>query len=191
MLTFLSFFSTGLSCIFYGAIITAFIMATLYFILKTLSEGAVKSVPFYLAGVILAVLLLINMSIIVGAFTVKSNTDSLELWLQQKLNGLYGIVDMDSSQAIGDMVNEEFPLLDSFINLYDWSGNRVQDIPQILNEGVNREMNRVILRNFLWSLGFIVAAMLVALYFDKGGGSSLGYSPKRQRVTTPTNYDNF
>ena len=46
MATFFSLLSTGISCIFYGIITTAVIMAILYFILKSLSRGIVKSIPF-------------------------------------------------------------------------------------------------------------------------------------------------
>lgn len=43
---FFSILSEGITCLFYGIVITAFIMATLYFILSTLSKGTVRSIPF-------------------------------------------------------------------------------------------------------------------------------------------------
>lgn len=68
---FLTIFFESITCLFYGVVITAFIMAILYFILKTLSRGIVRSIPFFFTGVILSILLVVNMSVVVGAVTIK------------------------------------------------------------------------------------------------------------------------
>ena len=45
------------SCFLYGIVVTAVIMVILYFVLKTLSQGIVRTPVFYITGVVLAVLL--------------------------------------------------------------------------------------------------------------------------------------
>lgn len=192
---FFSILSEGITCLFYGIIITAFIMATLYFILSTLSKGAVCSIPFFVTGPILALLLMVNMTLLVGAFTVKSETESMRLWLTQRLDGIHGTADLQSSQQVGDMLNEQFPLSGCFLNLFDMSGHPIEELPQVFYEVINEEMNNMIWSRLLWSLGFIIAAMLVALYFDKGESNSTNGKSKRGtkgvRTNPRKNFDDF
>lgn len=191
MNTFFYLISEGLSYFFYGLLITAFIMATLYFLLKTMSRGTVRSIPFFITGPFLAILLIINMTVIVGAFTLKAETESIRLWLTQQLDGVYGTADVQSSQQIGDLLNEEFPLSECFLNLFDFSGHPIDELPQVFYEVINEEMTSVIWSKLLWSLGFIVAAVLIALYFDKGEGNGLEKKSKRPQTVSRKNYDNF
>lgn len=68
---FFSILSEGIISLFYGIIITAFIMATLYFILSNLSRGAVRSIPFFVTGPILALLLTVNTPLLTEATMIK------------------------------------------------------------------------------------------------------------------------
>ncbi len=192
---FFSILSESITCLFYGIIITAFIMATLYFILSTLSKGAVRSIPFFITGPILALLLMVNMTLLIGAFTVKNETESMRIWMTQRLDGIHGTADLQSSQQIGDMLNEQFPLSGCFLNLFDMSGHPIEELPQVFYEVINEEMNSMIWNRLLWSFGFIVAAMLVALYFDKGDGNRNKGKNKRVtkgvRTNTRKNFDDF
>lgn len=192
---FFSILNEGITCLFYGIVITAFIMATLYFILSSLSKGTVRSIPFFITGPILALLLIVNMTLLVGAFTVKNETESMRLWLTQRLDGIHGTADLQSSQQVGDMLNEQFPLSGCFLNLFDMSGHPIEELPQVFYEVINKEMNSMIWSRLLWSFGFIVAAMLVALYFDKGEGNRNKGKNKRVtkgvRTNTRKNFDDF
>lgn len=164
---FLSLLIESMSCIFYGIIITAFIMVTLFFLLKNLSSGVYRSIPFYITGTVLALLLTINTTVIIGAVKIKGQTESMRIWLTQQLDGMEGIADVHSSQRIGTELNEQFPLLDCFFNLYDMSGNPTSSLPQVFYETINREANQIILRKSIWSVGFIIAAILTVLYFTE------------------------
>ena len=192
---FFSILNEGITCLFYGIVITAFIMATLYFILSSLSKGTVRSIPFFITGPILALLLMVNMTLLVGAFTVKNETESMRLWLTQRLDGIHGTADLQSSQQVGDMLNEQFPLSGCFLNLFDMSGHPIEELPQVFYEVINKEMNSMIWNRLLWSLGFIVAAMLIALYFDKGEGNRSNGKSKRGtkgvRTNPRKNFDDF
>lgn len=190
---FFSILSEGFTSLFYGIVITAFIMATLYFILSSLSKGTIRSIPFFVTGPILAFLLIVNMTLLVGAFTVKSETESMRLWLTQRLDGIDGTADLQSSQQVGDMLNEQFPLSGCFLNLFDMSGHPIEELPQVFYEVINDEMNSIIWSRLLWSFGFIVAAMLVALYFDKGEGNRNNGKRRTKGVRTNPrkNFDDF
>lgn len=189
MMIFLNLISEGVSCLFYGLLITAFIMATLYFVLKTLSQGAVRSVAFFITGPVLGLLLVANMTVMVGAITVKNQTDSMRLWLSQQLDGIQGVADMQNSQQVGHLLNEEFPLSGCFLNLFDFSGHAMSELPQVFYEVINEEMTDTIWSSILCSLGIIVAAVLIALYFDKGQGN--GRKPKKVTAAPRRNLDDF
>ena len=168
MATFFSLLSTGISCIFYGIITTAVIMAILYFILKSLSRGIVKSIPFYITGVILAFLLTCNLSIAIGAYQVKESTESMELSLRQFAEQVSGVVNANESQAIFDMLIDDYPMLGNYLQLADFSGNHVADLAFAMPQEVRSEMNDVIWSNLLWALGYIVVACIVVMIFDRG-----------------------
>lgn len=185
---FFSLFFESLSCFFYGAVCTAFIMATLFFLLKNLSNGVYRSISFYITGVILAILLTVNMTIIIGAVSVKNQTESMRLWLTQQMDGVEGFADLQSSQLVGEELNENFPLLECFFNLYDMSGNTMEDLPQAFYETINSEANKIILNKSLWSVGFIIAAVLVALYFTK---EDVSKGNRRVRKATTSRYKNI
>ena len=168
MATFFSLLSTGISCIFYGVIATAVIMSILYFILKSLSQGIVKSIPFYVTGVILAFLLICNFSIVIGAYQVKESTESMELSLRQFAEQVSGVVNANESQAIFDMLVDDYPMLGNYLQLADFSGNHVSDLAFAMPQEVRSEMNDVIWSNLLWALGYIVIACIVVMIFDRG-----------------------
>ena len=170
MATFFSLLSTGISCIFYGIIATAVIMSILYFILKSLSKGIVKSIPFYITGVILAFLLTCNFSIALGAYQVKESTESMEVSLRQFAEQVSGVVNANESQAIFDMLIDDYPMLGNYLQLADFSGNHVADLAFAMPQEVRSEMNDVIWSNLLWALGYIVVACIVVMIFDKGQG---------------------
>lgn len=168
MAIFFSLLSTGISCIFYGIIATAVVMAILYFILKSLSQGIVKSVPFYITGVILAFLLTCNISIAIGAYQVKESTEAMEVSLRQLAEQVAGVVNANESQAIFDMLIDDYPLLGNYLQLADFSGNHVSDLVFAMPQEVRSEMNSVIWSNLLWALGYIVMACVVVMIFDRG-----------------------
>ncbi|MBE6281985.1 MAG: hypothetical protein E7095_08025 [Bacteroides sp.] len=168
MATFFSLLETGVSCVFYGIIVTAVIMSILYFILKSLSKGIVKSIPFYITGVILAILLVCKFSVVIGAFWVKDSTSSMELSLKQLTENAYGVVNVNESQAIFDMLIDDYPMLGNYLQLADFSGNHVADLALAMPKVVREEMNSVIWTNLLWILIYIVVACVVVMIFDKG-----------------------
>ena len=118
------------SCFLYGIVVTAVIMVRLYFVLKTLSQGIVRTPVFYITGVVLAVLLLIQTSLMIGAIQAKDAVDSALIYMNQLLENYSGIVGANDSQQILDAVTEEFPIIGVYLNLADFSGNAVSDFAE-------------------------------------------------------------
>ena len=183
---FFSLFSEAFNCVGYGLLIAAFIVATLYFLLSMASKGIVRSIPFWISLVILFFAAWINMSVMVGAIKVNSATTAMEMWLNQHLYNLEGIADIKSSQEIGDLLNNEFPILGSYVNLFDFTGHSLRDLPMAIAEAIRDEMGDQIWSNILWTIAFIAAAVIISLYFDRGdvqyaGSGRRGVPPSRVR----------
>lgn len=183
MVTFFSLLTTAFSCIFYGVITTAVIMSILYFVLKSLSKGIVQSFPFYITGLILAFLLICNLSVLIGAFQVKSTTEAMELSLRQLTENTSGIVNAKESQAVFDYLVDEYPLLGNYLQIADFSGNDISNLAMVIPEVVRKEMNHVIWSKFLWSLGYIVVACFIAILFEQGQRQRKGVTTRRSRVS--------
>ena len=125
------------------------------------------------------------MTVMVGAIKVSSATTAMEMWLNQYLYNFEGIADIKSSQEIGDLLNEEFPILGSYVNLFDFSGYPIKELPFVMADAVRDEMGDQIWSNILWTLAFIAAAVIISLYFDRGEpeyvGRRRGIPPSRSR----------
>ncbi|MGM9798800.1 MAG: hypothetical protein ACI3ZY_14720 [Parabacteroides sp.] len=154
------------SSLFYGVIATASIMAILFFILKTLSEGIVRSIPFYITGVILFILLTSNLTLLIGARQVQSTTESMELYLRQMTEGYQGIVSTNESQQVFDSLVEEFPLLGDYLQLADFGGNDISELPTLMSECIREEMSSFIWNRVWWIIGSIVVACVIAVCFE-------------------------
>ena len=103
----------------------------------------------------------------------------MELSLRQFAEQVSGVVNANESQAIFDMLIDDYPMLGNYLQLADFSGNHVADLVFAMPQEVRSEMSSVIWSNLLWALGYIVVACIVVMIFDKGKG--------RQAMT---DYDN-
>lgn len=108
---FFQLFTTAFMSIFYGVVITAAVMAILYFLLRQFNRGIVESVPFYITGAVLFLLLTIQFSLMMGAFDAKSYVDSIEIYVQQLVEGASGLVTAQESQEILDEITSQNHLI--------------------------------------------------------------------------------
>lgn len=170
MSIFFNLFSTGFSSLLYGLLITAFLMCVLFFILKMVSKGIVRSLAFYITGPFLFVILWINTTVFCGAWQIKNIVRSMELWLTQQLDGLNGTVDLKQSQEIGEELVDKFPVLGSFFGFFDFSGYSYAQLPSAMAGAINSELNSYMWSSFFWILGALFCASIIVMIFDKGKG---------------------
>ncbi len=171
------------SCFLYGIVVTAVIMVILYFVLKTLSQGIVRTPVFYITGVVLAVLLLIQTSLMIGAIQAKDAVDSALIYMNQLLENYSGIVGANDSQQILDAVTEEFPIIGVYLNLADFSGNAVSDLAESIHETMSDYLNSYIWHRVWWILGMIVVACVIVILFEKNSLSTHAHT--RRRASSP------
>lgn len=189
-MTFISLFQTTFTCILNGIVITAAIMAILYFILKSLSRNMVRTPIFYITGIVMALLLIVQISLMIGAFKAKSAADGAEIYLHQMLENKYGTVGANDSQQIMDSVTGSFPIIGVYVNIADFSGHDYSDLADSMHETMISYLNTYIWHRFLWTLAIIIIACLIIMMYDKR--SSATKKPKNKvTMASRKNYDDF
>lgn len=186
---FFSLISTAISSIFYGVIATFIVMAILYAVLAAISRNIVHSIPFYITGVILALLLSIQFSLLIGAFQAKHAVGAVNIYLNQLVEDNEGIVGAQDSQFLFDRVTEEFPIIGSFVDLVDFSGHEISELPDVVCTTMNDFFSTFIWHRVGWIAGFIVLGCLIPMLFDQRSATPR----KRTRVkhTYRNKYDDF
>jgi len=164
---FFSLLSTATSSICYGIVVTAVVMAILYAVLRSLSRGVVQTPVFYITGVVLALLLVIQFSLMIGAMQAKDAADSARIALSQMVEDRYGTVSAQDSQQIMDEVTERFPVIGSFLNIANFSGHDISELPDTMHETMTNYLSSYIWHRVWWILGIIVIAVIVVMLFEK------------------------
>ena len=171
-MTFFSLITTAFSSVFYGLIVTAAIMAILYVVLKSISKSIAQSPMFLITGVVLAILLVIQTSLMIGAMQAKDAADSAELYLNQLLENSYGTVGARDSQHVLDAVINEYPVIGTYLGVADFSGNDVSNLASSMHTTMIDYLNSYIWHRVWWILGIIVVACVVVMLFDKPNASA-------------------
>lgn len=181
---FFSLFSTAISSVFYGIIATAVVMTILFALLKAISKGIVQTPAFFVTGIILAVLLIVQFSLLIGAVQAKDATDSAGIYLTQLLESQNGTVTAQNSQQIMDAVTDHFPVIGSYLNLADFSGYDVSELPDVMYSTMIEYLNSYIWHRVWWILGFIIVACFIVALFENN--KTTDRRVYRKRVTSQT-----
>lgn len=179
---FFSLFSTAISSVFYGIIATAVVMTILFALLKAISKGIVQTPAFFVTGIILAVLLIVQFSLLIGAVQAKDATNSAGIYLTQLLENQNGTVTAQNSQQIMDAVTDHFPVIGSYLNLADFSGYDVSELPDVMYSTMIEYLNSYIWHRVWWILGFIIVACFIVALFENN--KTTDRRVYRKRVTS-------
>ena len=173
---FFSLITTAISCVFYGILVTVVIMAALYFILRAIGREIVQTPAFYIAGVVLAILLLIQTSLAIGAIKAKETADAAKQYVCEMMESYQGIVNTDESHEVIDAVKDEFPLVDKFVDLTAFYGKNVADLPNTIHSNITDYLNTFIWHRVWWIMGIIIAACMVCVLIGKRNRTSNSYN---------------
>ena len=163
-------------------------MAVLYAILKFISRNIVSSVPFCVTGVVLAVLLTIQFTLLIGAVRCKGSIDSVQVFLEQNVENNIGTVSAKESQEILDDMVEEFPLIGVFIGYANFSGNDVRNLPEVMCDSLNSFFNKYILHRILWIMVLVVTACVIVMLYDR---RTTTHTVRTNARVARRNYDDF
>lgn len=140
-------------------------MAILYVVLKSLSKGIVQTPVFFITGVVLAILLIVQTSLMIGAIQAKDAADSAEIYLNQLLEDKYGTISAQDSQKVMDAITENFPIIGNFIDIADFSGHDISELPEVMHESMESYLNSYIWHRVWWILGIVVMACVIVIIF--------------------------
>lgn len=101
-MVFFTLLKTAFSSLFYGILLTMLIMIVLYFLLRIIDKRITGTVTYYITGIVLSVLLMIQSTLLIGAIKAKSTAEIAEVFLVQKLGDYSEIADAYSSQYISN-----------------------------------------------------------------------------------------
>lgn len=184
-------------------------MGLIYVLLGSfLNRGAVHNLPFFISFILLFVILLVNMSIMVGAIKIKSVANDTLTTIEQinNLNQSVDIselgnsisngnileiiqqigkytddVDMSQVQELKVNLRNNWDLLNTYFEHNDVSTVALFLSPKRTIEKFNSKMNSIIIKNIVWSTLFIILTIVIALYNFKIAG-------KQSRKRTQYNY---
>ena len=127
---------------------------------------------------------------LIGAFQAKDAVDSAKIYIEQLVEGYDGIVSAQDSQRILESVNEQFPVIGSFIGIANFSGNDVSNLAESMHETMISFLNSYIWHRIWWIWGIIVVACLIVMMFDKRSPAT-GRPKRKASSASRKNYDDF
>ena len=175
-------FEISTDCFLYGILIAAVTMILLYFALQMVSKSCVKTLPFYIAGIVLAPLLVVQDTLIVVAFQAKGMIDAVEIYVQQ-LIGEYNqnAMSMQETQAVLEQVGRDFPLIGWFFNITNIQVDNAQNLANEMVELMHQHLNAFLWKRFGWCTVFIILAILITFLSDKKNKHKLNESTRSSR----------
>lgn len=162
-MTFFSLIATAFSCILYGIIATAVTMAVLYALIKAMSGDYGHTPLFYAMGVILAILLFTQFSLMSGAVKAKNTADAAEQFLRQHVERYSGIVSSQESRQILEALTDEYPIIAYYVNMADYSVQDIQTLPQTLHATITDSVRSYIWRRVWWIMGITVTICAITM----------------------------
>ena len=180
----LSLLSTAMSSILYGIIATVVVIVLFYVLFKALDSDVVRSKAFIAVSSVLAFLLIIQFSMLIGAVQAKGEVDSAEIYLQQISENKYGIIDANESQALLNEVTNEFPLIGTYIGVCNFAGHSMEDIASAMADTMRSYLTTFIWHRVWWILGFIVTAGVLVCVIP-------GTGRRKGKNLSDTSYDDY
>ena len=141
-----------------------------------------------MTGVVLAVLLTIQFTLLIGAVRCKGSIDSVQVFLEQNVENNIGTVSAKESQEILDDMVEEFPLIGVFIGYANFSGNDVRNLPEVMCDSLNSFFNKYILHRILWIMVLVVTACVIVMLYDR---RTTTHTVRTNARVARRNYDDF
>lgn len=187
---FFSFISTTISSIFYGFLAIVVIMAVLYVVLRSIDRGIVQTPIFYITGVVLAILLFIQTTLMFGAMQAKDMADAAQQYVSEMIEGYQGIVNTDESQKVIENVTDEFPIIGKFVDLTSFNGLDVSDLPAAIHASIVDYLNSYLWRRVWWILGIVIVACAVVMLFNDNNAST-NKSVGKAKTSSRKKYDDF
>ena len=157
----------SIGSLFWGIVIALICIGLFLLLIKGWYKDAYfKPVSYIIAGA-LCLVLIYNCTIICGAIAMKSDIELFEGLVSRAITSSFPdfdiTVDERTSNEILQKVLEEHPILYYYVGSCNFEGWRLSELPHVMGDTLKSYLNNVILKNILWSLGFVVAGAILAI----------------------------
>lgn len=183
---YLDLLSTATDCALYGLLLTTVTMLILYFLLQAVSKTCVKTIPFYVAGIALAPLLVVQNTLLIACFQAIGMVEAVEIDIQH-IVGTYNqaAMDMQETQAVLQQIGQDFPLIGWFANITNMEVDNAQNLAFEMTNMLKDYLTTYLWKRIGWCTAFILLAVLIALLADKRNmGAATSPRSRRQSAST-------
>lgn len=155
----------SISSLFFGLLITIAGVVLMFFLIKSWRRGAAFSPASFVVGAVLFCLLAYQSVLFCGAVTIKSYSDDVEAAINDMVKDIPEDMafSRDDSQSLLDRIGEEWPLVQYYVNMADFSGHNCNTIATAMANELRSYMNRFMLRRLGWCLLFVIGGAVVVI----------------------------
>lgn len=179
--------STG--SVVWGVLIALVMMTLFVFIVRGWWKDAMFTVPTYILGAVLTVLLMVQCTLLVGAMKIINMTDTYQPVVEGFVNTYFTPTEVvtkeKADEVLGDFINE-YPLIQHYISSGEFYGMQAAELATSIMEELRSYMRWYILRRFLWSLGFTIVLGGLAIYTMDRPGHGMSRHGAGERSTSRT-----
>ena len=148
------------SSVIWGVLIALVMMMLFVLIVRGWWKDAVFTPATYILGGLLALLLMFQCTMIVGALKVINMTDEYETVMQNVVDTSYSMLDRvatpeETDAVVGQLIGQ-VPLLQHYISGAWSEGTTLRELPRVLGDELRSVMRSYVVRRLLWCLGFVI-----------------------------------
>lgn len=150
----------------WGVLIALVMMALFVFIVRGWWKDAIFTPSTYILGAVLAVLLMVQCTLIVGALKIINTADTYQPVVEGFVNQYFTageiVTKEKADEVLGDFISE-YPLVQHYIESGEFYGMQAAELATSIMEELRSYMRSYILRRVLWCLGFVVVLGGIAI----------------------------
>ena len=143
----------------WGVLIALVMMALFVFIVRGWWKDAIFTLSTYILGAVLAVLLMVQCTLIVGALKIINTADTSQPVVEGFVNQYFTageiVTKEKADEVLGDFISE-YPLVQHYIESGEFYGMRAAELATIIIDELLSYMSSYILSRLLWSLVFVL-----------------------------------
>lgn len=159
-------YSIGSLC--WGLLLASALTALVVLAVRAANKGGAFTPPYkWLIIIALYLILIFNCTLISGAFAIKGTVEDAEAFLveyvESTVTSAQDAMSSQEAQALVDEVTGHYPVLQRFTDGLNLNGATAIQVPRLICQNFRDSLNSYILQKSLWSIGFIVAALLLLI----------------------------
>ena len=188
---FINIICYSIGSLLWGVLIGAACMVIFFLLIKGWWKDAVMSLPTYVVGGVLGLLLMFQCTLICGSLSImrKANqfealaTEAVQHMVESGKAGLNEIVDHAETQEVMNEIVKNHPILGNYCKGADFTGHELVELPKAMTAELNNYLTKYIYRRLLWSLAFVVVAAVIANYTISRGRVANTYRSSSRRTS--------